>query len=517
MRGCCIGPGSGPEKKYSGKLTIYVMVASVIALMNGFIYGLDIGLSGGVTSMDPFLEKFFPSVYRKQQGNVSTNMYCKFDSVTLTMFTSSLYLASLVSSVVASMVTRSLGRKPSMLLGGLLFCAGSLLSSLAQSLWMVIGGRIFLGLGIGFCNQSVPLYLSEVTPSNYTGALNVGFQLSITIGILAANILNCIFAKLKNGWRYSLGAALVPALIITVGSLSLPETPNSLIERGNLDKAHEHLKIFRGSTDVNQELRDLVSAREASLKIKHSWQDLFRREYRPYLTMAIAIPFFQQLTGINVIMFYAPVLYEMVGFGSRSSLIAAAVTGSVNFSATVVSIFGEVKWGRRVLFIEGGIQMLICQIVVSILIGVKFGVDRNPVELPEWYALVVVFFICIYVAGFAWSWGPLDWLLPGEIFPLEIKSAAQNLKVCVNMSFTFIVAQFFLPMLCHLKFGLFLFFGFFVAVMTIFIYLFLPETKNNSREEIMAVWKKHPYWSRIMKEEDDPSNCAASVMEGQGE
>ncbi|KAL3651598.1 Transcription factor stp1 [Castilleja foliolosa] len=468
--------------------------------------------------MDHFLEKFFPSVFRKHQGNVSTNKYCKPDSVTLTMFTSSLYLASLVSSVVAWMVTRSLGRKLSMLLGGLLFCAGSLLSSLAQSLWMVIGGRIFLGLGIGFCYQSVPLYLSEVAPSNYRGALNAGFQLSITIGILAANILNCVFAKLKNGWRYSLGAALVPALIITVGSLILPETPNSLIERGNRDKAHEHLQMFRGSTDVNQEFHDLVTASEASLKIERTWRDLFRRKYRPHLTMAIAIPFFQQLTGINVIMFYAPVLYEMVGFGSGSSLIAAAVTGSVNFSATVVSIHGGEKWGRRFLFIEGGIQMLICQIVVSILIGVKFGVDRNPVDLPEWYALVVVFFICIYVAGFAWSWGPLDWILPGEIFPLEIKSAAQNLKVCVNMIFTFFVAQFFLTMLCHLKFGLFLFFGFFVAVMTIFIYLFLPETKNISIEEMVVVWKQHWFWSRFMTEEDYPSNCAATVemMEGQG-
>ncbi|GFQ07774.1 sugar carrier protein c [Phtheirospermum japonicum] len=506
MAGGGFGPGPDNGKQYPGNLTTYVMVTCVIAAMGGLIFGYDIGISGGVTSMDPFLKKFFPSVYSKQHADDSTNQYCKFDSVTLTMFTSSLYLAALVSSIVAGTVTRRLGRKLSMLLGGVLFCAGALLNGLAQSLWMLIVGRILLGLGIGFANQSVPLYLSEMAPYKYRGALNIGFQLSITIGILSANVLNYGFAKMSNGqgWRYSLGGAMVPALIITVGSLILPETPNSLIERGNPGEAREKLKRIRGVPDVDQEFHDLVAASEASQKVEHPWRNLLRRKYRPHLTMAVVIPFFQQLTGINVIMFYAPVLFKTIGFGSESSLISAVVTGSVNFFATVVSIYGVDKWGRRFLFLEGGIQMLICQIVVSILIGVKFGVDGNPGELPKWYAMVVVLFICIYVAGFAWSWGPLGWLVPSEIFPLEIRSAAQSLNVCVNMIFTFIVAQVFLTMLCHLKFGLFLFFGFFVMVMTVFIYFFLPETKNIPIEEMVVVWQRHWFWSRFMTEEDYP-------------
>ncbi|KAL3627632.1 Transcription factor stp1 [Castilleja foliolosa] len=508
------GAGADNGKQYPGNLTTYVMVTCVIAAMGGLIFGYDIGISGGVTSMDPFLKKFFPSVYRKQNADDSTNQYCKFDSVTLTMFTSSLYLAALVSSVVAGTVTRKLGRKLSMLLGGVLFCAGALLNALAQSLWMLIVGRILLGFGIGFANQSVPLYLSEMAPYRYRGALNLGFQMSTTIGILAANVLNYGFAKMKNGqgWRYSLGGAMVPALIIAIGSLILPETPNSLIERGNPNEAREKLRRIRGVHDVDREFNDLVAASEESRKIEHPWRNLLRRKYRPHLTMAIAIPFFQQLTGINVIMFYAPVLFKTIGFGSDSSLISAVVTGSVNVLATLVSIYGVDRWGRRFLFLEGGTQMLICQIVVSILIGVKFGVDGNAGDLPQWYALLVVLFICIYVAGFAWSWGPLGWLVPSEIFPLEIRSAAQSLNVCVNMIFTFIVAQVFLTMLCHLKFGLFLFFGFFVVVMTVFIYFFLPETKNVPIEEMAIVWKRHWYWSKFVTEEDYPSNGAAEVQ-----
>ncbi|KAH7545907.1 hypothetical protein FEM48_Zijuj01G0143900 [Ziziphus jujuba var. spinosa] len=499
-------PAGGSGKAYPGNLTLYVTVTCIVAAMGGLIFGYDIGISGGVTSMDSFLLKFFPSVYRKKHENELTNQYCQYDSQTLTMFTSSLYLAALLSSIVASTVTRRFGRKLSMLFGGVLFCSGAIINAAAKDVAMLIVGRMLLGFGIGFTNQSVPLYLSEMAPYKYRGALNIGFQLSITIGILVANVLNYFFAKIEGGWgwRLSLGGAMVPALIIAIGSLVLPDTPNSLIERGQNDEARAKLQRIRGLDDVQEELDDLVKASDASRQVEHPWRNLLQRKYRPQLCMAILIPFFQQLTGINVIMFYAPVLFDTIGFKSDAALMSAVITGLVNVGATVVSIYGVDKWGRRFLFLEGGIQMLICQIVVTAAIGAKFGVDGTPGELPKWYAIVVVLFICIYVSGFAWSWGPLGWLVPSEIFPLEIRSAAQSINVSVNMIFTFAVAQVFLTMLCHLKFGLFLFFAFFVLVMTIFIYFFLPETKNIPIEEMARVWKSHWYWSRFVEEEDYP-------------
>lgn len=143
--------------------------------------------------------------------------------------------------------------------------------------------------------------------------------------------------------------------------------------------------------------------------------------------------------------------------------------------------------------------------MVAAAIGAKFGVDGNPGELPKWYAVVVVVFICTYVAGFAWSWGPLGWLVPSEIFPLEIRSAAQSVNVSVNMIFTFIVAQIFLTMLCHLKFGLFIFFAFFVLIMSFFVYFFLPETKGIPIEEMSQIWRNHWYWSRFVSDENYPN------------
>lgn len=138
------------------------------------------------------------------------------------------------------------------------------------------------------------------------------------------------------------------------------------------------------------------------------------------------------------------------------------------------------------------------QVVVAILIGIKFGTSGTTDDLPKWYAIVVVAFICIYVAGFAWSWGPLGWLVPSEIFPLEIRSAAQSITVSVNMFFTFVIAQLFMMMLCRMKYGLFLFFACFVVAMTLFVYYFLPETKGVPIEDMAMVWKSHWFWKRFM-------------------
>ncbi|XP_020576754.1 sugar transport protein 11-like [Phalaenopsis equestris] len=494
---------NGHGRDYPGKLTWFVIFTCVVAATGGLIFGYDIGISGGVTSMDTFLSKFFPKVYHQEKADHSTNQYCKFDSQLLTAFTSSLYLAALIASFFASTVTRVLGRKWSMLGGGITFLIGAALNGFAKNVLMLIAGRILLGIGVGFANQSVPVYLSEMAPAKYRGTLNIGFQLMITIGILAANLINYATSKLQGniGWRVSLGLAAVPAATITLGSLFLPDTPNSLIERGYDEEALSMLRKIRGTDSVTAEFDDIKAASQESNKVKHPWRNIIQRRYRPQLVMSILIPFFQQLTGINVIMFYAPVLFKTIGFGSNASLISAVITGLVNLFSTLVSIFTVDRLGRRKLFLEGGLQMIISQVLVGTLIGVMFGTSGQG-TLSGAYASFVLAFICIYVAGFAWSWGPLGWLVPSEIFPLEIRSAGQSINVSVNMLFTFVIAQAFLALLCRLKFGLFYFFGGWVMVMTAFIAFFLPETKGVPIEEMVLVWKAHWFWRRFFSEEE---------------
>ncbi|XP_061369356.1 sugar carrier protein C-like [Gastrolobium bilobum] len=502
---------------YPGKLTLRVVVTCVMAATGGLIFGYDHGVSGGVTSMDSFLKQFFPSVYKQESSmKPSSNQYCKFNSQILTLFTSSLYLTALVAGLGASSITRLMGRRATMIIGGMFFVAGALLNGLAESMWMLIVGRMLLGFGIGCANQSVPIYVSEMAPYKYRGALNMCFQLSITIGIFVANLFNYYFAKVLNGqgWRLSLGLGALPAVIFVIGSICLPDSPSSLVERGRLEDARKELEKIRGTNEVDAEFSDIIAASEASKKVKHPWKTLRERKYRPQLIFAICIPFFQQFTGLNVITFYAPILFRTIGFGSTASLMSAVIIGSFKPVSTLVSILLVDKFGRRSLFLEGGAQMLICQIIMTIAIAAAFGTSGNPDKLPKWYAVVVVGVICVYVSGYAWSWGPLGWLVPSEIFPLEVRSAAQSITVCVNMISTFFIAQFFTLMLCHLKFGLFIFFGFFVVIMTTFIYKLFPETKGVPIEEMAVVWQKHPVWRKflesdksIQKGKEDSTRC----------
>lgn len=207
-----------------------------------------------------------------------------------------------------------------------------------------------------------------------------------------------------------------------------------------------------------------------------------------------------EVTGINVIAFYAPVLFRTIGLGESAALISSAMTGVVGIASTSLSMFTVDKFGRRTLFISGGGIMVVTQLAVGGLVMDKLG-DHGGVSKAN--AFLMIALILVYCAGFGVSWGPLGWLVPSEIFPLEIRSVGQSVTVAVNFLFTFVVAQTFLAMLCHLKAGLFFFFGGWVVVMTLFVYLFLPETKNVPIEQMDKVWRDHWFWNRFVVGDDE--------------
>eukprot|EP00253_Pinus_taeda_P000286 PITA_00286 len=491
--------GSG-NVDFEARITPYVIITCIMAASGGLMFGYDIGISGGVTGMDDFLVKFFPAVARKEH-EAKQSTYCKYDNQGLQLFTSSLYLAGLVATFFASYTTRRFGRRPTMLIAGLFFLAGVAFNAAAQDLLMLIIGRLLLGCGVGFANQAVPLFLSEIAPTRIRGGLNILFQLNITIGILCANLVNYFTAKIKPwGWRLSLGLAGIPAILLSVGSVCLVETPNSLIERGHLEEGKNVLRKIRGTNNVDAEFDELVQASKTAAEVKHPFRNLMKRRNRPQLVITIFLQIFQQLTGINAIMFYAPVLFQTLGFKSDASLYSAVITGAVNVISTIVSIYSVDKLGRRVLLLEAGIQMFISQVIIGILLatGLKDGEQLSQVT-----AIVIVLMVCVFVSAFAWSWGPLGWLIPSETFPLETRSAGQSVTVCVNLLFTFGVAQAFLSMLCNFKYGIFFFFAGWVFIMSLFVLFLLPETKNVPIEEMMdRVWKKHWLWNSFVTDAD---------------
>ncbi|GBF88955.1 sugar transport protein [Raphidocelis subcapitata] len=494
------GPSFDKERiaLYESKMTPAVALIAVVAASGGLLFGFDNGISGGVIAHPDFGPKFFPHMaHAENKGDA----FCKYDDHLLQLFTSSLFLAAGASAMVGSWTCNKFGRKLTMLAGGLCFLVGTALVAGAVATPMLVVGRIVLGFGVGFACQATPLYLSEMAPHTARGSLNIMFQLAVTIGILAAQLINYGTQYLRpHGWRVSLAMGAVPALLLTVGALILPDTPNALVLRGKKEEGRKVLQRIRGTEHVDVEFEDIVEAVNVASSVGNPYRTIVRRRYWPQLTITILIPVFQQLTGINAIMFYAPQLFEATGASTNAALLASVVTGVVNVVSTLVAIFLVDRAGRRFLFLEGGTQMIICEVVVGVLIHYNF---KNPGN--EAMAGAIVALICIYVAGFAWSWGPLGWLVPSEIQPLETRAAGMGIATLMNFLFTFLIGQIFLSVLCGLKYGTFFLFAGFVVIMTLFVLFCVPETKGVPIEELNeVVTQKHWLWSRVVKDAAAP-------------
>ncbi|CAJ2650981.1 unnamed protein product [Trifolium pratense] len=477
------------SNNFEAKITPIVIISCIMAATGGLMFGYDVGVSGGVTAMPPFLKKFFPAVYRKTvlEKGLDSN-YCKYNNQGLQLFTSSLYLAGLTATFFASYTTRVLGRRLTMLIAGFFFIGGVIFNAAAQNLAMLIVGRILLGFGVGFANQAVPVFLSEIAPSRIRGALNILFSLNVTIGILFANLVNYGTSKIKGGWgwRLSLGLAGIPALLLTIGAILVVDTPNSLIERGRTEEGKAVLKKIRGTDNVEPEFLELVEASRIAQEVKHPFRNLRKRKNRPQLVISVALQ----------VSIYRHILI-IINIDCYKNNDSVSTTSN--------------KVGRRVLLLEAGVQMFLSQVVIAIILG--FKVADHSDNLSKGYAIFVVILVCTFVSAFAWSIGPLGWLISSEIFPLETRSAGQSVTVCVNLLFTFVIAQAFLSMLCHFKFGIFLFFSGWVFIMSIFVFFLVPETKNIPIEEMIErVWKQHWFWRRFVEDEYDNEKVNADYQ-----
>lgn len=208
-----------------------------------------------------------------------------------------------------------------------------------------------------------------MAPAKVRGAVNQLFQLTTCLGILIANLINYGTEKIHPwGWRLSLGLATVPATLMFVGGLCLPETPNSLVERGKLEEGRKVLEKVRGTKNVDAEFADLIEASESANAIKHPFRNLLERRNRPQLVIgALGIPAFQQLTGMNSILFYAPVIFQSLGFGSGASLYSSVITSSALVLAALISMAFVDKLGRRTFFLEAGCEMIIYMVTIHTL------------------------------------------------------------------------------------------------------------------------------------------------------
>ncbi|KAL6899281.1 hypothetical protein ACP4OV_005939 [Aristida adscensionis] len=501
------GAGAGAAAGYSSEITFTVVMSCLMAASGGLIFGYDISITGGLTQMESFLQAFFPDIIEKMKS-AQQDAYCIFDSQLLTTFVSSLYLAGMFACLVAGHVTRKVGRRNSMLIGASLFFVGAILNCAAVNIYMLVVGRVLLGFAVGFTNQSAPVYLAEIAPARWRGAFTSVFHFFLNVGMFVADLVNYRANTIPVwGWRLSLGVGVVPAAVILLGAAFIPDSPSSLVLRGKVDEARASLRRIRGrSGDVEGELKGIVHAAEEGRRLEHgAFRRIVRREYRPHLVMAVAIPLFFELTGMIVVTIFTPLLFYTVGFTSQKAILGSIITDVVSLASIAAAALAVDRYGRRSLFMVGGGVLLVCLVGMAWVLGAQLGGDGGK-AMPRGYAAAVVALVCVFTAGFGVSWGPLKWIIPSEIFPLEVRSAGQGMSEAISLLLTFVQTQSFLEMLCSFKYGAFAYNAGWVVVMTAFVALFLPETKGVPIESVRDLWASHWYWKRFVKPAPPPTS-----------
>ncbi len=439
----------------------FVYVAAAFAALGGLLFGYDTGVISGALI---FIQKTFALSTIHQEWVVAVVL-----------------IGACVGALSGGRFADRFGRRSMLIFTAIIFIAGALICAASTDVTMLIVGRAIVGLGIGFASSTVPLYISEVSPAGARGWQVSLFQFAITVGILAAYLVDYGFAA-SGGWRWMLGLAVVPGAALGLGMLVLPESPRWNAQKGNIEKARSVLVKVRGTQNVEAELREI----EATLAQAHErgrLSDLWRPEVRLAMVIGIGLAIFQQVTGINTVIYYAPKIIQSAGIPSASgAILATAGIGLVNVVMTVVSMWLIDRVGRRPLLLVG-----IAGMVASLaVLGYAF---YSPTHGHSLATITVVTLMC-YVAMFAISLGPIFWLLIAEIYPLKIRGAAEGVAAGANWAANFVVTFTFLTMLDIIGAAWsFWLFAVLAVAAWIFSFALVPETKGRTLEEIEASWR----------------------------
>src|SRR5437763_2373784 len=453
--------------------TKFVYIAASFAALGGLLFGYDTGVISGAL------------IFIKREFGLTT--------VAEEIVVSGVLLGATLGAIVGGKAADLFGRRRVLLVTAAIFGIGALASAMAPSPTVLIVSRVVLGLAIGLASTNVPVYLSEVAPPHARGWVVSLFQLAVTIGIVVAYLTDYAFAGVE-GWRWMLSLAVVPALVFGAGMFFLPESLRCLIRVVYHESAHRVLVRIRKLADVSLEIEE-IKLSLAQQTESGRWTDLLRRQVRPALLVGLGLAIFQQITGINTVIYYAPKILQAAGFNSASGAILATVgVGVVNVGMTVLAMSLVDRAGRRPLLLVGIAGM----IVTLTALGLSFQISNLSGQLA-WIAV-----ICLmgYVASFAISLGPIFWLLIAEIYPLKIRGVAVGTAVTFNWGSSLIVSLTFLPLVEKLGASSTLLLYALASVASwLFAYYLVPETKGRTLEQIEAFWRaghrSRPMVSRI--------------------
>ena len=440
-------------------MNLYTIVLSLIVALGGLLYGFDTAVISGTLN---YIQPYFG-----------------LSEAGLGWTVSSLLFGSLAGVYLAGIIGQRWGRKPSMSAASLIFIVSALLSALSVNLWMFICARVLGGIAVGIVSTLAPVYIAEVAPARYRGMLVSFNQLAIVIGILIAFFTNYFLVNTgENNWRWMLSVMAFPSVLLFVALFFVPESPRWLIERGFRDKAAAVLAKSLPAEAISAEISDIESSFRNKEKV--SYRELFGVGGRKVLLIGLMLCIFQQITGINTIMYYAPKIFSMNGYSGDVALLQTVIIGILNLVSTLAAILVVDKAGRKPLLLVGSLGMGISLLSLSVLyhLGLQGGTG------------VLIAILC-YISFFSLSLGPVIWVVVSEIFPNRIRSLGMSVAMIGLYVANILVTTSFPVMLTALS-GETTFFIFFVICICCFFYVmkYVPETKGKSLEELEEVLKK---------------------------
>jgi len=431
----------------------FVYVVSALAALNGLLFGFDTGIISGAFL---FIQDSFVMSPLVEGIIVSGAM-----------------AGAAAGAAVGGQLADRLGRRRLILIAAIVFFVGSFTMAVAPNVPVLVAGRLIDGVAIGFASIVGPLYISEIAPPAIRGGLTSLNQLMVTTGILLSYFVNYAFAD-AGAWRWMLGAGMVPAVVLAIGILKMPESPRWLFEHGRKDEARAVLKRTR-SGGVEEELGEIEETVETQSET--GVRDLLAPWLRPALVVGLGLAVFQQITGINAVIYYAPTILESTGLGNVASILATVGIGTINVVMTVVAIMLVDRVGRRRLLLVGVGGM----VATLAVLGTVFYLPG----LGGGLGIIATISLMLFVSFFAIGLGPVFWLLISEIYPLSVRGSAMGVVTVANWGANLLVSLTF-PVLTD---GVgtsatFWLFGLCSLVGLVFVYRFVPETKGRTLEAI---------------------------------
>jgi sugar porter (SP) family MFS transporter len=401
--------------------------------------------------------------------------------------TSWVTLGALFGALVAGGLADRLGRRRVAVVAGVLFAAGALIEAIAPGAGVLTLGRVVTGLGVGFASVVAPLYAAEMAPKWLRGRFVSTYQLAITVGIFFAYLADDALTS-SDRWRLMFALAVIPGVALVVGFLVMPESARWLLKMGRRDDARASLVKVDGPEIADAELATLEADLEAeALEGQASWGEVFSPVLRRALWVGVGLAVFQQITGINAIIYYANEIFAEAGFTTAEAQAKATLyaVGATNVLATFIAVAWVDRFGRRPLLFTGLVGMALSLAAV----GLSFAALENQ---PEGGAtsttvggIVTVLALVVFIASFAFSLGPIVWTVIAEIYPNRVRGRAMAVATAVNWLAAFLVAQFFLSIVDAIgESTTFFIFSALCVATYVFVWRLVPETKGRSLEEI---------------------------------